>query len=265
MSMIDRVRGALAVDEAYFALGNECFVADGATFVRNRVIPDIRDANRVTSVSATTPEAIERLLARVEQEFAGFPYCCFHVDSLTPPAVESVLLLAGYQRAGEMLVMLLEGDLIGDPKPHDTRPIDNEASWNAYAELKYADWRENQARIGHREGDHVAQELVQMHRAKAPPVRYRMAYVDGEPRAYCSSWLGPNGFGQLEDLFTHPDFRHRGLATALIHRCVADCRQHGAGPVMLLCDATDTPKHMYAAMGFRPIAIKRGYWKNLES
>jgi predicted GNAT family acetyltransferase len=68
--------------------------------------------------------------------------------------------------------------------------------------------------------------------------------------------------GQVEDLFTHPDFRHRGLATALIHHCVADARQQGAGPVMLVADAHDTPKDMYAAMGFRPVAAKREYWKD---
>ena len=65
----------------------------------------------------------------------------------------------------------------------------------------------------------------------------------------------------MEDLFTHPEFRHRGLATALIHNCVADCRAHGAGPVVIVCDPGDTPKEMYAAIGFRPIAIKREYWK----
>ena len=61
----------------------------------------------------------------------------------------------------------------------------------------------------------------------------------------------------MEELFTHPEFRHRGLATALIHHCVADAREHGAGPVVIAADPEDTPKLMYAAMGFRPVAMKR--------
>lgn len=64
-------------------------------------------------------------------------------------------------------------------------------------------------------------------------------------------------------MFTHRDFRHRGLATALIHHCVAEARREGAGPVVIVADPTDTPKRMYAAMGFRPVAVKRDYLKRL--
>jgi hypothetical protein len=31
--------------------------------------------------------------------------------------------------------------------------------------------------------------------------------------------------------------------------------------VCIVCDPDDTPKEMYAALGFRPAAIKRSYWK----
>jgi predicted GNAT family acetyltransferase len=65
--------------------------------------------------------------------------------------------------------------------------------------------------------------------------------------------------GQVENLFTHPDDRHRGLATALIVRCVNDCRERGAGPVLIVADPADTPMRMYAAMGFRPVALTRAW------
>ena len=58
-------------------------------------------------------------------------------------------------------------------------------------------------------------------------------------------------------------YRHRGVATALIAHCVDDARAHGAGPVVIVSDPTDTPKHMYAALGFRPVALKRGWLKRL--
>ena len=67
----------------------------------------------------------------------------------------------------------------------------------------------------------------------------------------------------MEELYTQPEFRHRGLATALIHHCVADCRSHGAGSVVIVCAPGDTPKQMYAAMGFQPVAVKRNYWKKI--
>ncbi len=100
---------------------------------------------------------------------------------------------------------------------------------------------------------------------KSPPVRYWLAYVDGEPRGYFNSWAGIDGVGQVESLFVQAEYRHRGLATALIHHCVADARAHGAGPVVIVADASDTPKRMYAAMGFRPVAVKREYLKTLAN
>jgi predicted N-acetyltransferase YhbS len=66
---------------------------------------------------------------------------------------------------------------------------------------------------------------------------------------------------QVEDLFVDEAYRHRGLATSLIHHCVRKRREAGAGPVVIVADPTDTPKRMYAAMGFAPVAVSRGYWK----
>lgn len=92
-------------------------------------------------------------------------------------------------------------------------------------------------------------------------VRHWIAYAEDQPGAYLSSWVAPNGVGQVEDLFTHPDFRRRGLATGLIQHGVADCRARGAREVFLIADPGDTPKQMYAALGFRPLALLREYRK----
>lgn len=251
---------ALDVNQAMLALGNEVFEADGATFVRNRSVPAIRDSNHVTRVTAATPDEIDRLLARVEREFAGFPHRRFDLDFRTPSAFEARLALEGYRR-GEALVMLLNGDLIGAAKRCDIRLVESDAGWSDYERLNDVGWREYQERIGEAESAEVGRAMLASRRAKSPPVRYWLAYLSDEPRAYFASWEGLGGVGQVEDLFTHPNYRHRGLATALIHHCVADCRTQGAGPAVIVCDPDDTPKEMYAAMGFRPAAIQRSYWK----
>ena len=98
----------------------------------------------------------------------------------------------------------------------------------------------------------------------SPPVRYWLAYTDDGPRAFFTSWTSNDGIGVLDDLFTHPDYRHQGLATALVHHCVADSRARGAGPVALEADPKDTPKRMYAAMGFRPLSLSHEYLKTFE-
>ena len=106
--------------------------------------------------------------------------------------------------------------------------------------------------------------MVGVDRAKCPPVQYFLASVDGKPAAYFNAWEGINGLGQVEDLFTLPEYRNRGIAKALIHRCVADCRARGASQVIIVADPSDTPMHIYAAMGFRPIAGNAHYWKRLD-
>ncbi len=88
------------------ALGHETFHAAGATFVRDRDVPDIWEANHVTSVSADSDETIDRLLARVEGECAGYGHRRFDLDFTPPPAFEGRLALTG-SRTRESLVMLV--------------------------------------------------------------------------------------------------------------------------------------------------------------
>lgn len=263
---MDRLEAALDTDEGWMALGNERYEAQGATFIRNLEAPLIRDANHVRNVRASTAEELEAVLSRVEGEFAGVPHRCFRLDQRTPPLLEARLALEGYQK-GETLMFVLEGELAGTAKRHDIRPVESERDWEAYARLREMDWQDYAQRQNRPYDETEAKAAAQMVgccRGKSPPVRYWLAYMDGEPQAYLGSWEGANGVGQVEDLFTHPEYRHRGLATALLHHGVADARSRGAGPVVIAADPSDTPKLMYAAMGFRPAAVVRAYWRRVE-
>jgi GNAT superfamily N-acetyltransferase len=88
--------------------------------------------------------------------------------------------------------------------------------------------------------------------------------VDGAAVAYFSSWPGIAGVGMVEDLFTLPSHRGRGIARALIHHGVADARTRGAQSVLIGSDPDDTPKHLYAAMGFEPTCVTWG-WTRIEA
>ena len=256
-------RRALDVDTANLALAHGTFETDGATFVRNRAYPAIYDANHVTHVSASTPEQIDRLLARVEREFAGIGHRQFGVDFRTPPAFVARLALEGYERR-DALVMALEEDPRGTRPEHEIRRVVTDADWRDYAALKELDWREHEERIKKPPEPEVGRALYAVARLKQPPVQHWFACQNGRPLAYLNSWGGIAGVGQVEDLFTHPDFRRCGLATALLHHCVAECRRQGAGPVVIVSDPTDTPKQMYAAMGFKPVAVYSHFLKKLN-
>ena len=258
------VAKALDVSSAMLALSNEQFEAEGALFVRDRQFPSIYDSNHVTHITASTPAEMDRLLARAEREYEHAAHRRFVVDFRTHPVVTARLALESYAR-DDTLISLLEGDLIGSPEDHDVRPVETDEDWAAYAGLKRADWNEHSQRLPEpRPGPEIAEAFIQIFRRKAPEVQYFLAYADGRPAAFLSSWPGINGMGQVEDLFALPEYRHRGLATSLLHRCVRDCRDRGARRIVIASDPTDTPKHMYAAMGFVPVALDTHYLKRLD-
>jgi GNAT superfamily N-acetyltransferase len=258
-------RRAVAVDQANRSLGARIFDACGATFVRQPALPIIHDVNHVANARVTDPAAIDALMARVEVEFAGCRHRQFVLDADTPPELEARLVLDGYDDVEASLVMVLERELRGSARPQPIRAIATDADWDGYARLKRLDWAERAARLGLGPLPEVAEGLIASYRVKVPPLRYWLALADGAPRAFFSSWEGPDGVGQVEDLFVERPWRHRGLATALIHHAVADARRAGAGPVVIVADRTDTPKAMYAAMGFRPVAVVRKYTRHVRS
>jgi len=238
------------------ALGHRVFEAEGATFVVNPSFPTIYDANFVYDVVAASDAEIDALLARARREYAHCRTLAFRLAPGAPPAVEARLALTGTGQ-WRSLVMVLLDELRGKPQAHDLRPIDDDAGWLALGELKRTEWSERMD-LGPARWD-VADELAGTARLKCPPVRYVMAYVEGRPVGFFNSWAGADGIGQVEDLFVLPQYRHRGIATALIHRCVADARNGGADLVVICSNPAETPKAMYAAMGWRPLAVCRQY------
>ncbi len=264
MPSIEQIHRALDVNEANVALGNEVFEAAGATFVRNREAPRIYDANHVANIQVASLAEIDALFSRVEQEFAGFGHRRFHVDHRTHPAVVGRLIQEGYER-DEGLVMLLEGDLIGASKEFDIRPVLSGKAWEQFAELKLEDWLEGREKQGRSPEPDVGNAMVRVDRGKCPPVQYFLAYVGQAPAGYFNAWEGIDGMGQVDTLFTRQKFRHRGIATALIHHCVAAARNRGAQDVLIIADAGDTPKQLYAALGFEPVAVSTRYWRQVEA
>jgi GNAT superfamily N-acetyltransferase len=246
------------------ARGNERFSVNGAIFIRNRMLVAIRDANHVGCIRDLAAARIDSLLRSAETEFSGIPYRRFDTDPLTPPAIEARLVLDGYV-ASTYLAMVLEGPLRATPRAFEIRLVHGTAAWNRYASLLRRDVHAWGGVVKPDEEARFTEMLLMARRGRVPAVRYWMAYVDGEAVAYCSSWPAPNGVGQVEDLFTHPGFRHRGLGTALIAHCIADCRSRGAREVFLVTDAADTPKQMYAALGFQPLAVVREYERSVDS
>jgi GNAT superfamily N-acetyltransferase len=258
--------GLCATLAGYFTLGNESFERAGGLFIRNPDCSSIYDANQVAQVrEVESAGQIEALLAEIEQVFAASGHRKVRCDPLTPPAFEARLVAEGYAATSE-LQMLLEGELRDRPREAQLRPIETAADWSTLERLTRLDHEEMcRRRKVPLYAESVTREMVATRRAKEPTLRFWLAREDGTDCAFLSAWPGIDGVGQVESLFTHPDFRGRGLATALIACCVEDARERGAGPILIGAEPEDTPKAMYEALGFQPALMVREYLKRQAS
>jgi GNAT superfamily N-acetyltransferase len=253
--------------QGYYELGAEVLDEPLARFVRNVDAPSVYDVNHASRVRAASAREVDAVLARADEVFGLSHHRVFDLDPWTPEVFPAALLLDGYELADE-LEMLLEGDLRAPRPPADVdvRLVDSDEDWNVVQRLTRLDHEEQVDRFAHPLWDEgVTAAMVAAKRAKAPALRFWLARVNGEGCAFFSSWPGTNGVGKVEDLFTHPDFRHRGIATALMVHCVRDARSRGAGPVLIGARPNDTPKDMYAAMGFEPFCVAHRARKLLAS
>lgn len=252
--------------EGYYELGNDVWDEPLARFVRNVDASRIYDANFGSHVRAESAPEVEAVLGRADDVFGGLQHRVFHLDPWTPEAFEAHLVLRGYSFEDE-IQLLLEGDLevAHETRAIDMRPVESDDDWAVLHALTRLDHEEEARRELHPTWDEaVTAEMVATKRAKSPALRFWLARVDGADCAFLSSWPGANGVGKVEDLFTLPDFRHRGIATALIVHCVRDARERGAGPVLIGALPSDTPMHMYASLGFRPFCVTHRARKVVE-
>ena len=71
-----------------------------------------------------------------------------------------------------------------------------------------------------------------------------MSFVEKPPYFGC-----PSGrIGLLSSMYTHPDYRRRGIAKELLSRVIAEARQYGCGTVQIT--ASDMGVLLYTNFGF---------------
>jgi GNAT superfamily N-acetyltransferase len=250
--------------DGYLALGNEVIDSPLARYVRNPEAPRVYDANHVTRVRAGTPKEIDTVLERTEQMLSTSGHRQFLIDPDTPLPFEARLALEGFD-VSEELAMVLDGELLGSGQQRgvELRPVASADDWASVESLMLVDHAEESQREDRTElSPEVTHQVVASKRFKAPAVQFFLASVQRTDCGYFSAWPGTNGLGKVEDLFTHPDFRRRGVATALVFRCVDDSRARGAKGVLIGARVDDTPKQMYAALGFRPVCVLRSWLRS---
>jgi GNAT superfamily N-acetyltransferase len=264
--MTNLVERAYRTYSSRLALGHEQLRLPNAVASRDRALSDIYEANFVARVRAQTPAEIASLLGELEEVFAGSDHRLVLWDPQTPAAFEAQLVLDGFRPHNELVMLALEGELRRRGPEVSIRAAVSEADVRSLADMHWLDHQEEFTLGFHPPWDRaVTERFAAAKRQKAPDVRYFIADIDGVDCGFFSAWGGVDGVGQVEDLFTRPEFRGRGIGTALVAHCVDDARAHGAEVVLVAPRADDTPKQMYLALGFRPLCVQRSYLKHLEA
>ncbi len=242
---------------AYLRLAGDVIEGPRCRAVRCDTAPLIYDANHLQ----VDPGAdIEAVMAFFEEVLGDRDHRQVITTLLNDPGLDARLSLEGYT-AEVVLQGLLDGPLRGPaPIDCDIRLVETAQEWVHLDRLVRADHVEtNQVQDRHDYTLEVTDQMQAIRRRVASEVKPFMAWDEGEPVAFFCSWPGIDGVGMVEDLFTLPTHRKRGFARALIHHCVADARTRGADRVLIGAEPDDTPKHIYAAMGFEPTCLTWGW------
>jgi ribosomal protein S18 acetylase RimI-like enzyme len=102
------------------------------------------------------------------------------------------------------------------------------------------------------------------------PYRQELDWVavapDGRHAAFCLVWLdAENGLAEMEPVGTHPDFRRRGLASAVCLAALAEARRLGAREGLVYAVTGDPSVSVYESIGFRSRARHLVYARPREA
>ena len=258
--MSDRLARTIA--EAYRwqrRLGHRAIAAAHCHIVADPAHPDVWDANHADDVTARTPDEIAGVLRAMDEHLGHTRWRVVHTDMFTPDAFLARLALDGFEERPVTIQMALDGELARRGAAVDMRAVESDADWNALAKLVRADHLEGRRTSGLDVSAEVSAGMVAGYRAKSPAYRFHLAMQGGAPVAYGAYAVAPNGAGMIEDLFTLPTARGRGIATAMIAAFVDRLRAANCGTIFLGALAGEQAKGLYARLGFRPVALARSW------
>lgn len=239
------------------ALGHASVQARHCRLVSDPAYPLVWSANHASGVRAATPDAIEETLADIQAAFPRSPCWVVDSDAFTPAPFLARLALDGWQEQPAVILMSLDEAVAAAEVPGlEIVPVRANAARDELRRLHRRDLEEG-GRTGAPLSDEVIDGLFEGLQSKAAAGRVLLGRIDGRACAYAMALPAPGGFGFIDDVFTAPEFRRRGVAAAMVAACVAYLRDEGARTSFLTALASAPPKRIYARLGFRPRMLAR--------
>ena len=192
------------------------------------------------------PLAFGSIVEIADEHLAGTGYrhvAVEHQDS--GPVLEEAFERAGWRVERELLMVLSDAS---------EREVDSSVVIAA-AEDEVAEIMRRWHDDGRNLPAHELGQLVEYSRREARVCGDRLLGVrssDGQLVAITK--LRTDGrTAQVEDVYTVPEARGRGFASALVTHAVTLARDSGHDLVFIVADATDWPQILYGRLGFRPL------------
>jgi ribosomal protein S18 acetylase RimI-like enzyme len=129
------------------------------------------------------------------------------------------------------------------PADHEVREVDEPTLRPLWAEAIRLE--------PHGQDEPLVQQILEHRRdvGQAIPTRLFAGEADGRLVAHTELY-SEDGIGQVENVFTLPDYRGRGLAGSLVLHAVAESQAAGNDLTFLVADADGWPQRLYERLGF---------------
>lgn len=134
----------------------------------------------------------------------------------------------------------------------DVRALTSDDDWRQALDLEYACFGQPADDAARR----YAERRVASYRAlcEAGHGRWVGAFVDGRLRAGAGLFADGTGPARYQQVATHPDFRRRGLASAVLrHAAALALRDPGTRTLVIVADPEDEAVRLYRALGFAEV------------
>jgi ribosomal protein S18 acetylase RimI-like enzyme len=207
--------------------------------------PRLWSANRLCVADGASPD-VEALVAAAEEHLGALD---FRMITAREEAVATVLggplVTIGYEANHELLMVVEKRE-------------PSTASGAAITEIageQLARSRVEAAIESGRDAD-MGRQLASRDQLIASVVGARFFAVleQGEVAARCQLYCDCD-IAQVENVYTRPSDRRRGLARALVSHAVREAHASGARLVFLVADANDWPQRLYRDIGFSDAGV----------
>ncbi len=91
---------------------------------------------------------------------------------------------------------------------------------------------------------------------------YIVARLEGKLVGYAGMWTA-GGEAHITTIAVHPDFRRRGIGSALMRMLLEEALRRGAEIAVLeVRRSNEAAQQLYKKWGFRPVGVRCGYYSN---